>query len=134
MYDIGTPILKFTWGANIITFSGLEVNQVLIRTGKKIDLQRLQNRQPVVYELGESYKTITVRLDAYATPMTQKKLEALRRVTSIMTMTMYYSDGVTQAEQFSVRSNPLDPSYYAAGGSDADREMGLTVWEASAGV
>jgi nitrate reductase NapAB chaperone NapD len=106
------------------------VNTVQIRTFKKLDLQRLQNRQPVVYELGASWKIIDVILDGYMSAMTMDKLEAIRKVTNIMTMTLYYSDGTTQAEQYSVRIDPGAKSHYLAGNRSAQDQLGLVFYEA----
>jgi len=133
MYDIGNTVLKLTWGTRVVNFSEFEVNQVQIATLKKVDLQRLQNRQPVVYEMGASYKIIDIILDEYMSPMTMSKLEAIRKVTSIMTLTMYYSDGVTQSEQINVRIDPGAKSFYLAGHRSAQDKLGMVFFEATAG-
>lgn len=133
LYDIGTTILKLTWDTRVVNFSDQEVNRIEIDTKKEIDLQRLQNRQPIVYELGSSYKIINVTLDAYMTPMTLNKLDAIRKVTDIMTMTMYYSDGVTQAEKFDVRINPVNRLFYEGGNRDAETPLSMVFFEANAG-
>lgn len=126
-------MLRLTWDTRTINFSKFEVNQVEISTNKLLDLQRLQNRQPILYELSQSYKIINVTLEPYKTPMTMTKLEALRTVSDIMTMTLYYSDGVTQAEQFDVRTDPGNKSYYKMGYRDAGTEMGMVFYEAESG-
>lgn len=96
-------------------------------------MQRLQNRQPVIYELGESYKIFNVELDGYFNEMTMSKLEAVRKVRDIITMTMFYSDGVTQAEQYDVRIDPGAKSHYLAGNRSAQDQLGLVLYEANAG-
>ena len=125
--------MRLTWGTRIINFSKFEVNQVQIATLKKVDLQRLQNRQPVVYEMGASYKIIDIILDEYMTPMTMSKIEAIRKVKDIMTMTMFYSDGVTQAEQMNVRIDPGAKSFYLAGHRSAQDKLGMVLFEAAGG-
>ena len=72
-------------------------------------------------------------LDAYMTPMTVSKLEAIRKVTDIMTMTMYYSDGVTQAEQFDVRIDPGNKSIYEAGYRNVEIPHTMVFFEADGG-
>jgi hypothetical protein len=129
-YDIGTTIFNLSWGANSLNYSKFEVDRVELRTEKKLDLQRLQNREPIIYELGTDWKLITVTLNPAATPMTVSKLEAIRQVTDIMTLTMYYSDGVTQAEQYNVRVNPNAASYFYGGHVDAMKELELVFYEA----
>ena len=116
-----------------MNFSDQEVSTVELQTIKRLDMQRLQNRQPIVYEMGTSWKTIIVTFDAYTTPMVWKKLDALRKVKSIMTLTMYYSDGVTQAETYSVRIDPILPTYYYGGKLDAMTALGMVLYEAAAG-
>jgi len=133
LWDIGPTVLKFTWDARTINFSKFEVNTVEITTNKKLDLQRLQNRQPIIYELGENYKIIHIILDPDKSPTTMTKLQSLQRVSDIVTMTLYYSDGVTQAEQFNVRVDPGDKAYYLGGNMDAGTPMGMTFFEAEAG-
>lgn len=87
----------------------------------------------MVYELGNSYKIIDIELDGFMSAMTMSKLEAIRKVMNIMTMTMYYSDGITQAEQYNVRIDPGAKSHYLAGNRSAQDQLGLVLYEAAAG-
>jgi len=83
--------------------------------------------------LGNSYKIIDIELDGFMSAMTMSKLEAIRKVMNIMTMTMYYSDGITQAEQYNVRIDPGAKSHYLAGNRSAQDQLGLVLYEAAAG-
>jgi len=133
LQDIGTTIFRLAWDTRVINFSKAEVNRVEIKTIKRLDVQRLQNRQPIIYELGTSWKTIYVTLDPYKTPMTVTKLQSLRTVTDIMTLTMYYSDGVTQSETFDVRIDPRAKSFYMGGYVDAETPLEMVLYEAESG-
>ena len=133
MYDIGRTVLRLSWGTRIVNFSEFEVNTVEIVTQKKLDLQRLQDRRPVVYEMGQSFRLVDVIIDEYLTPMTIYKVESIRRVTDIMTLTMFYSDGVTQAEQFDVRIDPGVKSFFQGGYRSAQDRLGLVLFEAAGG-
>jgi hypothetical protein len=130
--DIGTTVLNLTWGARSLNFSNLEVDSVKIITNKNIDVQRLQNRRPLIYELGESWKTIVVTLNPSRSPMTLQKLESLRTVTDIFTLSMYYPDS-TLAEQFDVRIDPTAKSFYRSGNQDAETDLEMVFYEADAG-
>ena len=83
--------------------------------------------------MGNSYKIIDIELDGFMSAMTMSKLEAIRKVMNIMTMTMYYSDGITQAEQYNVRIDPGAKSHYLAGNRSAQDQLGLVLYEAAAG-
>ena len=96
-------------------------------------MQRLQNRQPIVYQLGTDWKTIAVMLDPNISPLTMTKMEGLRTVTSVMNLTMYYSDGVTQSESFNVQIDPRAKSNYMAGYVDRGKPIEMVFYEVDAG-
>ena len=133
MYDIGVTVLKLTWGTRVVNFAKLEVDKIEITTARNLDLQRLQTRQPIVYELSGYFKIVNLVLNEYLSPMTMAKLEAVRKVRDIITLTMYYSDGVTQAEQFDVRIDPGAKSHYLKGHRSAQDPLGAVFYEAVAG-
>ena len=96
-------------------------------------MQRLQNRQPIIYELGASWKTVNVTFEPDVSKLTWEKLNLLRSVTDIMTLTMYYNDGVTQSETYNVRIDPIVKVYFYAGKLSAMTPIEAVFYEAVAG-
>ena len=131
-YPLGNTIFKLTWGAQTISFYKDEVDRVEIKTIKQTDLQRLQNRAPIIYELGTSWKTLFVTFHPYS-KLTWQKVEHLRKITDIMTLTMYYSDGVTQSESLSVRIDPILHTFFYGGLLSAATPINAIFYEAAAG-
>lgn len=128
---LGNVIFKLTWGAQTVSFYKDEVDRVEIKTVKQTDLQRLQNRQPIVYELGTSWKTLYVTFHPHS-KLTWLKLEHIRKITDIMTLTTYYSDGTTQSESLDVRIDPILKTYFLSGLLDAAAPINAIFYEAAA--
>jgi hypothetical protein len=114
-----------------IDFYGDEVDTVTITKKRKIDIQQLQNRKPIIYFLGDKWRTISI--DLYPAKVDVcTNVETLQAITDVMTLLCYYSDGTTVAENISVKIDPNAPSYFYGG----DREVKiirLYLFEASSG-
>ena len=111
-----------------INFTEDEVATLTVHTLRRLDLQRLQNRKPIITFLGDRWRKVTVDFFP-ANPGVQDDVETIRDLTDDLTLIAYYSDGSTIAEKIAVKVDPNVPTYFIGGEKDAQRMLQLVFYE-----